>query len=165
MDILGTVIYEKHVAFLPGPFSNFYGCSFELYGETWKSSEQCFMAQKAKHFGDEETYKKILATRTPKEAKELGRQVKNYDDSEWSSVREEIMYNIVYEKFAQNKILRHLMLSEDFKGKKFVEGNPHDSIWGVGLFYLDKKIDDETNWKGSNLLGKTLDRVRISLTH
>ena len=49
-------IYRNHVAFWGSPLSNFYHCSF-IYDDTeWKSSEQCFMAMKAKFFKDKETY-------------------------------------------------------------------------------------------------------------
>lgn len=158
-------IYDKHVAFWGSILSNFYPCKIEAYDEVWKSSEQCFMAQKALFFEDQETYEEILDAKTPEEAKKLGRQVKNYNDEEWSEVREEIMYTINYEKYAQNKDLRDFLLSEKFKNKKFVEGSPFDGVWGVKIDYRNESIDDENNWKGTNLLGKVLDRVRFNLTH
>ena len=80
----GFIIYDKHVAFWGSEFSNFYPCRFEFDGVKWKSSEQCFMAQKAKFFNDEETYDLILKSTNPKDAKKLGRLVKGFDDEEWS---------------------------------------------------------------------------------
>ena len=59
-------IYDKHVAFWGSAFSNFYSCSFTEGGKVWKNSEQCFMAKKAKFFGDEEMYNAILNSKTPK---------------------------------------------------------------------------------------------------
>mgnify|MGYP000459419431 FL=1 len=38
------------------------------------------MAEKARLFGDPETRARILAARTPAEAKKLGRGVKGFDD-------------------------------------------------------------------------------------
>ena len=123
------------------------------------------MARKAGYFGDDETYSKILSTNTPEEAKKLGRQVKGFVDEEWAVVRENIMYDIVYEKFAQNKNLRDFLLSEEFKNKIFVEGSPFDGVWGVKIDYRNDIIDDESNWNGTNLLGKVLEKVRLNLRH
>ena len=47
-----------------------------------------------------------------------------------------------------------------FKEQKFVEGSPDDTIWGVGIHYRDENVFDESKWRGENLLGKILNRVR-----
>lgn len=156
----GFIIYDKHVAFWGSEFSNFYPCKFTFDGVEWKSSEQCFMAQKAKFFNDEETYNLILKAETPEEAKKLGRLVKNYDDEKWAEVREEKMYNAVLQKFLQNNDLQLLITRKDLMGKTFVEGSPFDGVWGVKMDYRNDKIDDESNWEGTNLLGKVLCDVR-----
>ena len=156
----GFIIYDKHVAFWGSEFSNFYPCRFTFDGVEWKSSEQCFMAQKAKFFNDEETYDLILKSKTPEEAKKLGRLVKNYDDGKWSEVREEKMYNAVLQKFLQNSDLQLVITRKDLLDKSFVEGSPFDGVWGVKMDYRNDLIDDESNWNGTNLLGKVLNRVR-----
>jgi ribA/ribD-fused uncharacterized protein len=156
----GFIIYDKHVAFWGSEFSNFYPCKFTFDGVEWKSSEQCFMAQKAKFFNDEETYNLILKAETPEEAKKLGRLVKNYDDEKWAEVREEKMYNAVLQKFLKNNDLQLLITRKDLMGKTFVEGSPFDGVWGVKMDYRNDKIDDESNWNGTNLLGKVLCDVR-----
>lgn len=159
----GFIIYDKHVAFWGSEFSNFYPCKFTFDGVEWKSSEQCFMAQKAKFFNDEETYNLILKAETPEEAKKLGRLVKNYDDEKWSEVREEKMYNAVLQKFLQNNNLQLLITRKDLRNKTFVEGSPFDGIYGVKMDYRNPNIDDEENWNGTNLLGKILCNVRSYL--
>lgn len=156
----GFIIYDKHVAFWGSEFSNFYPCRFTLDGFTWKSSEQCFMAKKANYFNDVETYDLILKAETPEEAKKLGRLVKNFDDTKWSKVREQVMYDIVLQKFLQNDKLQKLITRKDLMDKTFVEGSPFDGVWGVKMDYRNDKIDDESNWNGTNLLGKVLCRVR-----
>lgn len=158
----GLKVYQNHVAFWSSPFSNFHKCTFVYDGVEWKSSEQCFMAMKAKYFKDEESYVRILESTTPKEAKALGRKVKNFSFS-WNNVSKSIMFDIVLAKFSQNDDLKSLILSDEFKGKKFVEGSPSDKKWGVGMRYTNPAIDDESNWEGSNLLGKVLDKVREQL--
>ena len=118
---------------------------------------------KATWFNDQEIADKILQAKTPKEAKALGREVRGFDEKEWEGARESAMWNAVLAKFRQNEKLKEILLSDEFKGKQFVEGSPVDKIWGVGLMWDDPKIDDEKNWAGINLLGKVLDKVRIYL--
>ena len=156
-------IYDKHVAFWGSAFSNFYPCNFTEEGKVWKNSEQCFMAKKAKFFGDEEMYNAILNSETPKEAKKYGRLVKNFDAEKWSKVCFDKMYDAVYAKFSQNNDLKELLLSSDFEGKGFVEGSPFDAIWGVKMDWRNPDIDNEKNWQGQNLLGKVLNKVREDL--
>lgn len=156
----GFIIYDKHVAFWGSEFSNFYPCKIVIDGVEYRSSEQCFMARKASYFGDKETYNEILNANTPEEAKKLGRKVKGYNDYEWANVREEIMYQIVLQKFLQNNDLQMLITRKDLMDKDFVEGSPFDGVWGVKMDYRNAKIDDESNWEGTNLLGKVLCRVR-----
>jgi ribA/ribD-fused uncharacterized protein len=156
-------IYDKHVAFWGSPFSNFYECKFVEGDNVWSSSEQCFMAKKAIFFGDRETFLEIIQSKTPKEAKKLGRKVKNFDEKAWSEVSFNMMYEAVYAKFSQNEDLKTLLLSEEYENKSFVEGSPYDAIWGVKMYWNNPKIDDENNWKGENKLGKVLDKVREEL--
>lgn len=171
-------IYDKHVAFWGSFLSNFYPCTFVLNKPfdviytisdvdeserkdfVWKSSEQCFMAHKAHCFMDFKTLSDIMSTEDPKEAKKLGRKVKDYDDEIWSSLRKMIMKKVVFEKFSQNEELKSLLLSEEFRGKTFVEGSPFDKVWGVGMDWRNPDIDNEENWKGENLLGKVLTEIR-----
>ena len=115
---------------------------------------------KAMFFGDYDTVREILEAKTPKEAKALGRKVKDFNDDAWAQVREDMMYTAVFQKFSQNEQLRNYLLSPAFDGLKFVEGSPYDKIWGAGVSWCDPKIADEANWTGQNLLGKTLDNVR-----
>lgn len=160
-DLMNEVnVTDKYVAFWGSVFSNFYPCKISHHGHDFKSSEQLFMYYKAMFFGDDETVKKIIKAKTPKEAKALGRQVKDYNDEAWSEVRELMMKDAVTKKFEQNPELQKFLLDPDFEGKHFVEASPVDSIWGVGIDWRDPRIADEENWVGLNLLGHTLDEVR-----
>lgn len=156
-------VYNKHVAFWGSPFSNFYPCSFEKDGVQWCTSEQYFMAQKAKAFKDDEVYERILKSTNPKEQKDLGRQVRNFDAEEWAKISFDAMHEGVYAKFSQNEELKNLLLDKDFEEKGFVEGSPFDDIWGVKIDWRNEEVDDETKWKGKNLLGKVLNKVREEL--
>ena len=174
-DVLRTVnVTDNYVAFWGGVFSNFYPCKIKEDRDWWdkpidevtfSSSEQYFMWLKATWFNDQEIADKILQAKTPKEAKALGREVRGFDEKEWEEAREAAMWNAVLAKFRQNEKLKEILLSDKFNGKQFVEGSPFDGIWGVKLQWDDPKIGDPENWNGLNLLGKTLNKVRLYLLH
>ncbi len=40
-----------------------------------------------------------------------------------------------------------------------VEASPQDTIWGIGLGEANPDCQDESKWKGQNLLGKCIDQA------
>lgn len=159
-DVLlsGTKYNDKYVAFWGGCFSNFFPCQFTLEGKTWTTSEKYFMWKKAMTFGDTEIADEILKHDAPREVKKLGRQVKNFSSEVWDKVKVDIMYAGVNAKFTQDAECNDCI--KEFQNQKFVEGSPDDTIWGVGIHYADEKVFDESKWRGQNLLGNILTRVR-----
>lgn len=152
------------------PFCNFTKCKIKFadpyYVELsnkpfiFSSSEQMFMWFKAKFFNDEEIANLIYNTDNPEEAKRLGRQIKNYNDKDWSAVRVYYMTIAITYKFTQNKNLREALLDSKYDGKHFVEASPYDRIWGIGYDQDSAlKLDNAKNW-GKNELGFILDQVR-----
>ena len=154
-------ITDTHIYFWGSIYSNWEPCKINYNSLLFESSEHLFMYLKAQYFNDIETANLILKTSSPSEAKALGRKIKNFDEDKWIHERENAMYIACYEKFYQNKDLKEkLLLTKD---KTLVEGSPYDFIYGVGLKWDDKLILDEKNWKGLNLLGITLMKVREDL--
>lgn len=164
-------VTNKHVLFWGEWPSNWYRAEFDaemmVNGEKktlhFFNSEQYFMYVKAVVFGDYETADKILKTKDPKKAKALGREVKGYDDKVWNEMRYKVMVDANKAKYSQNEELKQLITSEEFKGKGFTESSPVDLCWGTGFAENHQNADDETKWKGKNLLGKALDEVRTWL--
>lgn len=161
-------VTSKHIFFWGEWPSNWFKCHFtvEHNGKELEffNSEQYFMWVKAITFGDKETAEKILKKgKNPKVAKALGREVKNYDDKVWNEKRYQVMVEANMFKYSQSEELKELLLNIELDGKHFCEASPKDCIWGVGLSENDPLIDDEKNWLGTNLLGKTLDEVRERL--
>lgn len=149
--------------------SNFCKTKFtwEAFGEKQEffCTEQAFMWAKALYFRDFECAKKILAQNdSPMTCKNLGRQVKNYDDKEWNKVRYDVMRDVNLAKYQQNKDLCRKLFNPDFWHKTFVEASPIDCIWGVGLDLSNDRIVDPNNWRGQNLLGKALTEVRDTIS-
>ncbi len=143
------------------PFSQWYPARFELGGHVFGCAEQYMMYGKATLFGDAEVAAQILEATAPRQHKALGRKVRNFEDAVWKARREQIVGDGSRAKFTQNPELRQALL--DTAGTVLVEASPFDRIWGIGLAATDRRADDPSQWRGHNLLGKILTRLRDEL--
>ena len=119
------------------------------------------MYKKAMYFHDTHTAEQVLHTTDPKQAKRLGKTVKNFDLAQWSSVCDTIMRTGLSAKFLENDTLASFLRSTG--DSNLVEANPHDKYWGVGLSMQDDDVWISSKWKGKNVLGKLLEEVRSAL--
>jgi ribA/ribD-fused uncharacterized protein len=143
------------------PFSQWYPCRFEEAGVTFRCAEQYMMHGKAILFDDAEIAAEILAADHPRTHKALGRKVRNFDAAIWERERERIVLAGNRAKFTQDEALRAKLLAT--APTTLVEASPFDRIWGVGLRESDPRIHDRRNWRGKNLLGFLLTRLRDEL--
>lgn len=141
----------------PSTFVKQLGNEYQFYS----NAEQYMMAAKAKLFGDEETWLKILETSDPREIKQLGREVRYYNDVLWTSLRYGIVREASFLKFSQNNELCESLCRTG--NLVLVEASPYDKIWGVGMAEDHPDITDPSKWQGQNLLGKALMDVRAVL--
>ena len=124
--------------------SNFYISNIEYNGLVFMSAEAAFQAQKCPGIA------KSFTRLSPNKAKARGRSVQLRSD--WESVNDDIMYDIVKTKFTQNQDLKQKLL--DTGDEELIEGNTwNDTYWGM---------DIRTN-RGKNKLGQILMRVREEL--
>lgn len=152
-------VTDKYVFFWGGVFSQWAKSTFkDVNGEQFTSCEQYMMYKKAELFNDKDTAIKILATNDVKKIKQLGREVKNFNNDVWDAEKLKIVISGNVYKFTQNESLKAELLKH--KGKTFVEASPQDRIWGIGLHYDDDVVLDPKQWKGQNLLGIALTKVR-----
>ena len=153
------LFYNPNEAY--GCFSNWYPVKFTYLDQTFTSSEQFMMYQKAMMFDDFKIAGEILKTDDLDKIKKLGRAVKNYDDKRWSNSRLQIMRRGLRAKFSQNfELMRELINTHD---AIIGEAAPYDKIWGIGLSIDASDAGNPEKWKGSNLLGKALMMVRDDL--
>lgn len=138
--------------------SNWYYSEFILDGMRFNSVEQYMMYNKAITFGDTETAQKILNTNNFKLMKQLGREVHNYNDRVWSSIRYDVVKAGVLAKFSQNAGLAEKLLNTG--NSLLAECAVRDRIWGIGLGMSNPDRFNPAMWKGQNLLGKVLMDVR-----
>ncbi len=149
------------ILFLKGYLSQWATSSFTELGITYNCAEQYMMYQKAVLFADYDSAKKILATKSPKEQKRLGREVKNFNEKFWNEHKVKIVLRGNLLKFSQNLDLKANLLNTG--DELLAEANPYDKTWGIGLTATNKDAFYPHKWKGQNLLGKTLMKVREEL--
>lgn len=150
-----------YTLFYGGVFSNWHQSDFTWKDIVFTCGEQYMMFRKALLFKDTDSCMKILKTIDPKEQKALGRKVKNYDDATWAAIREDVMVEGLFEKFNQNRKLKAKLLATG--DTTLAEASKWDCVWGIGLTAEDPLAQDMKNWRGQNLLGNVLMRVRDQL--
>lgn len=104
--------------------SNFWSCPVDYGGTTYQNAEAAFQAQKCIDPADRARF----AGLNPSEAKRLGRRVKLRSD--WETVKDQIMCQVVQAKFTQNPdLMAKLKATGD---AILIEGNTWgDRYWGV----------------------------------
>jgi ribA/ribD-fused uncharacterized protein len=141
--------------------SNWYASPFVLDGVRFSCVEQWMMWSKAQLFDDAEAATKILAATTPRQQKQLGREVRSFDANRWAAVSRDVVYRGSVEKYRQNPELAHLLRATG--SDVIVEASPEDRIWGIGLAQDHPDATIPTRWQGTNWLGEVLMRVRNDL--
>lgn len=149
---------SQYLYFFKGPFSTWHKSNFKLDGINYSSTKQYLMHQKALLFADKEIAKKILATNNPKEHKQLGISIKNFDKIYWNDHCIQFMFRACHAKFTQNKRLYDMLLNT--APAVLVEASEFDKIWGNGLNEDESKKTSTDKWPGTNWLGKTLTELR-----
>lgn len=156
----------------PSPFSQFHPSEFtakplfittsdDEKGYTFLHCEQWMMFNKAKLFKDEKSAAMIMAATEPIQCKSLGRKVENFDEDVWKRENERIVLEGNRLKFTQNRSLFRKLL--DTEGTTLVEASPMDRLYGIGLSAKNPKALNRSTWRGKNLLGELLTKLRDEL--
>ncbi|WP_432946870.1 NADAR family protein [Kribbella sp. CA-253562] len=141
--------------------SQWFHAPFTVDGVRYPTAEHWMMAGKARLFGDFEAEQRIVAASHPQQAKALGRQVSGFDTETWQEHRFDLVVEGNIHKFEQNDALRDYLLGTG--ERVLVEASPLDRIWGIGLAATDDRAENPAQWRGLNLLGFALMRVREQL--
>ena len=126
--------------------SNFYNAPIKYQGLFYQNDEAAF--QSAKVIGTkQENLRKTFTILKASDAKHKGRHVLLRSD--WEKIKDQVMYDIVFDKFNRNKDLKAKLLATG--NAELIEGNTwHDTYWGY----------DFSKKRGQNKLGKILMQVR-----
>lgn len=141
--------------------SQWWAAPFAVDGIGYRTAEHFMMASKARLFGDQATLERILASGHPKQAKDLGRSVANFDEHLWLEHRYDLVVAGNLAKFSQNPELASFLLGT--RDRILVEASPVDRIWGIGLAEDSPDASRPDRWRGLNLLGFALMQVRWRL--
>lgn len=143
--------------------SQWWPADFSEDGHVYKTAEHYMMAGKALLFGDEQTFERILQKTSPKDVKDLGRQVQHFDPQVWDNHKFQIVHQGNLLKFTQNEQLKQFLIQT--KNKVLVEASPVDPVWGIGLAEDHADALNPAAWRGENLLGFALMEVRDALNN
>lgn len=145
----------------PGCLSQWWPAPFTVDGVEFATAEHYMMWAKAMLFGDRTVADQVLTVAHPNAAKTLGRRVTGFDERTWQAHRLDIVVTGNLAKFGQHPDLGAFLLGTG--DRVLVEASPVDRIWGIGLAADDPAATDPGRWRGSNLLGFALMRVRDAL--
>jgi ribA/ribD-fused uncharacterized protein len=127
--------------------------NFDIETDTLKlkSAEHWMMIMKALLFSDINSYKKLIDPKTDaKNAKAIGRAVKNFDGNEWDKWK--LLFVTIGNIYKFSGELYNVLQSTN--DSILVEASPVDRIWGIGISVTD--AENGVKWNGQNLLGKAL---------
>jgi len=154
-------------------FSNFHHAPFDFHlpefacHEGWNHtiycevSEKAIMLTKAALMKDRQSFEEMIKTTDPAAVKALGRSVSPWNQELWEAHLEAVAFEVVRQKFASSRQLRDLLFSTG--DHVIAEATRNDSIWGIGINVDDPRVQDQQQWRGRNVLGFALMRVREHL--
>lgn len=144
-------------------FSQWYRSDFFYDGQVFPTAEHWMMFQKARLFKDGKIAREIINNPYPGEVKNLGRQVKGFDESVWDSKKRDIVWQGNLLKFSQSTELEAILFNTG--DHVLVEASPYDPVWGIGLGENEPEAQIVPDWQGENLLGFILMDVRDALRY
>ena len=142
--------FYSHQSFL----SNFHSCKISFRNQIFTCLEQGYQCTKAELCDDWVAYDQILKMTSPVDMKRAGAKIET--TAFWESHKLEVMEDLLFCKFRQNKQLYYSLLNT--RPLSLIEATS-DVFWGAGCF-LGSTALEEGSWQGENNLGKLLKKVR-----
>ena len=129
---------------------------------TYSCVEQFLTVEKCHHFGEHILAKQAMELSSPKEIRDLGDKIRNFNPREWVAMRNELMQIALEHKFSDpaNIGARNFLLDT---GSKIIGEASKHKYWGAGLLGSDPDALVPDNWPGGNTLGLFLMATRSDL--
>ena len=140
--------------------SNHHPARFMINREVYSCSEEFYLSEQCLAYGHRRAAAAIRATNDPAEMVKIAKVCKG-PIKKWNvDASYGCMKTGCREKFNQNPELKDYLMSTNYK--TLVEGSKFDKRWGVGLYFNDPAIDDQSNWPpdARNDLGRVLMELR-----
>ena len=150
---------KRGLAFISGKcfLSNFFKCTVRYNGFEYKSSEQCWQAQKALICKDPIAMAEIKISKEPIDAKRAGDRI--VENEHWKRIKIEKMIDILQHKFRQNPELYFMLINT--RPYDLIEASL-DGFWGAHCKLYSTALQNGT-WSGQNILGRILVDIRTDL--
>jgi ribA/ribD-fused uncharacterized protein len=134
----------------------------EIQGNSYNCVEQYYQSEKASHFKDEQRAANILKEKDPRVQKRLGDQIRcsAADNDRWLVQAEKVMEIAVFAKMQQNPLARKVLLNTD---DHVIGEASRDAYWGTGVPLHYKNTTNSNTWRGRNVLGSIMCKVRSQL--
>ena len=120
----------------------------------YETAEHAIQSIKAIANGDQEASTAIKKTRCPYEAKRIGDRVKT--TIEWNKCQFDVLYEIIYEKVAQNPQIKEKPLAT---GDCRIHEATRSETFGIGAG-LHSRAAREGTWRGKDIVGQIWEKIR-----
>ena len=143
--------------------SNYYTAKMEYNGTMHDTLEHAYQYTKADRYNDIQSMNRLLCAKSAAEAKQIGFQIKNFQQADWDSVKTQVMEDLLRVKFSPQSELGERLKATT--GKSLAEAGKSRSF-SIGMSLTHSSLFDTTKWSvNGNLLGKALMKIRSELNN
>lgn len=153
--------YNDNVTVFQGAgdiLSNFYPCTIEFKGKTFRSSEHAYQYEKALVMGNEEVADMIFSSPAANKAKQISKQLGK--DSRWDEAKIDAMRRVIR---AKARCVREFYLAVLDAKEIIAEAVAGDRYWSAGLNKSVALTTPPEMWPGKNVMGQLLMELRKEL--
>lgn len=148
----------KFEIFYDGDFAQFEKSNFTIKNVNYFCVEHYLLASRAILFNDKEMLEKIMESKSIRQAKIFGKNIRNFNQEVWDKHKLNMSYVSNLCKFQQDEVLKFKLLETE--NSILVNADVYDDVWGIGKKITDLDIRNPHSWRGENYLGFILMKIR-----
>lgn len=127
---------------------------------THKTCERFYWYKMAQFFEDKEAMEKILNAEDARKAEEVLKDVKNFDQAKWDTVKVKVWEDAQRLKLEQHRWIRNLLIKT---APTYIAVASQDKTLGTGWRKQREEASRTQLWDGENMGGKILMKLREEL--